>query len=238
MTAERGESGNSGAWVSPLPPDVPFVHASREDQPGFRLYPQERALLGPGAARKRIMEFTLGRGCARAALARLDPALAGSPILREHGRRPLWPAGVVGAITHHHGQAAAAVAREGAYRGLGLDLEAERAPSEGLLKRILRPEEQRALEALPPAERARRALLIFSAKESIFKALNPIRGIYIGFQDAAVTQIDEPRGQGRGGLRWRLHHGCGADFPAGYEGEGGYARRNGWVMTGVWLNAG
>jgi len=238
MTADRGESGHGVAWVSPLPPDVPFAHASGEDHPEFRLYPEERALLGPGAARKRIVEFTLGRGCARAALAALDPGLADTPILRQNGRRPLWPAGVVGAITHHHGQAAAAVAREESYRGLGLDLEAVRPPSEGLLKRTLRPEERRALEALPPAERALRALLIFSAKESIFKALNPLGGIFIGFQDAALTEVGAPGADGRGRLRWRLYRGCGADFPAGTEGEGGYAGREGWVLTGVWLKAG
>lgn len=222
--------------ASPFPREVAFVHAHLAQLSRFRHLPEERELLAPHAAARRVAEFSLGRGCARAALGRLDPALADAPILRTRGRMPCWPQGYVGAITHHRGHAAAAAARVEDYRGLGLDLETLRPLSQALLRRILRPEEHERLWAIDAARRAVGAMVIFSAKESIFKAVNPIAGAYLGFQDAAVEWPGEELPcNARGRFRWRLYKDCGPGFPAGYQGEGEFILTDEAVLSGVWL---
>ncbi len=228
------------AWVSPFPADVAFAAASAADAAGVALHPAEQALLSPRAAPRRVLEFTLGRGCARRALAALDAALADAAILRADARRPAWPAGIVGAITHHHGLAAAAAADSSAYRGVGVDLEAVRSPTAGLLRRILRPEEREQWQALPPAERALAFTVAFSVKESIFKALYPAGGVFLGFQDASVALPASAGGAvfpsaGPGPLTWELREPAGAAAPAGYRGQAGYVIRGGFVLTGVWV---
>ncbi|MEE8436440.1 MAG: 4'-phosphopantetheinyl transferase superfamily protein [bacterium] len=245
-------------WSSPFPPGIAFsgVVESRADESSVggggvnkggvdegevdstrhRLLPEERAILPETVHPRRLLEFTLGRGCARVALASLDPSLGCVPILRSGNRTPRWPEGYVGAITHHKGRAAAAVAREGDYAGLGLDLEARRAMSDGMRRRLLRPEERARLEGLPEAEADLRAMIVFSTKESIYKCLQPVTGIYLGFQDAEVFEVAEDS-PGSGTLRWRLRKDCGPRFPAGYEGVGAYALQPGFVLTGVWVAA-
>ena len=254
--AARGPAAPPPRWASPFPPDVVFEQAGPEAIGRMALLPGERALLSERAAARRVLEFTLGRGCARAALAVLaapDPRraaeLAATPLLREDARRPRWPAGFVGAITHHRGWAAAAVARAQAYLGIGVDLEALRAPSPGLLARILRPEERERWQALPAAERPGAFMRVFSAKESLFKALYPHGGVYLGFQDATVTaapgsaaapadsapEAAQDTPPGALALRWRLERDAGPGLPAGRTGDGCALARAGYVLTGIWL---
>src|SRR6185437_1465289 len=86
---------------------------SRTDLSDGRLYPEEQALLVRVAdARRR--EFTTVRCCARMALAKLG--LPPAPILRGSEGAPIWPAGVVGSMTHCRAYRAAAVARASAVR--------------------------------------------------------------------------------------------------------------------------
>lgn len=222
---------------SPFPDDVAFVQAAPGGAPGFSLLPAEAALLSGQAAARRVGEFTLGRGCARAALAMLEPAWGAQPILRNEGRQPRWPQGAVGAITHHKGHAAAAVARDTRYAGLGLDLEASRPLSEAMRVRLLRPQELATLAELPAEEGALRAITVFSAKESIFKCLHPATHVFLGFQDAEVREVGAPDKDGRGSLRWRLCRDGGPGFPSGYEGRGAWVRGGPLILTGVWVEA-
>src|SRR2546425_12563742 len=89
---------------------LPDAVAVVEDLTGARhsqpLLPQEAAALG-AVARKRRLEFTAGRNCARAALSRIG--VAPVPVLSGEERDPQWPAGGVGGITHAEGDCAAAV---------------------------------------------------------------------------------------------------------------------------------
>ncbi|MBW7998544.1 MAG: 4-phosphopantetheinyl transferase family protein [Candidatus Glassbacteria bacterium] len=151
----------------------------------------------------------------------------------------------MGAITHHRGWAAAVAARAAEYRGLGVDLEVLRHPSPALLRRILRPGEREALEGLPERERALRFTLVFSAKESLYKALNPHTGVFLGFQDAEILapeKIPLPESDtdaaGSGRLQWRLSVTGGEGFPPGYTGEGCYHVEGDGLLTGVWVGRG
>ena len=139
---------------------------------------------------KRRCEYLAGRVCATTA----GQALTGENLIPALGedRAPLWPAPLVGAITHSHGRAAALVGHHDQWRGLGLDYEAWLAPRRALrlAGEILTGEERQALQGLDEAEQARRITLAFSVKESLFKALYPLTGRRFYFQDAALEGED------------------------------------------------
>src|ERR1051326_943715 len=61
-------------------------------------------------AEKRIQDFAAGRSCAHRALSELG--ILDFSLLSGTQREPLWPASVVGSITHTTGYAAAVVARQ------------------------------------------------------------------------------------------------------------------------------
>ena len=173
-----------------LPASVVAVEA-RQDDPDAELFPEEEALVGR-AVEKRRREFMTARKCARAALGGLG--LPASSILTGDRGEPLWPAGVVGSITHCDGYRACAVARSSEILTIGIDAEPNAALPEGLLGDIARPEE------LPMLRRLGTELpqvcwdrLLFSAKESVYKAWFPLAKRWLGFEDA-VLEIDPHAG--------------------------------------------
>ena len=153
------------------------------DQPGGELLPEEEATLG-GAVEKRRRDFALGRACARRALAELG--LEATPILPGAQRQPLWPPGIVGSITHCPGYCAAAVARRARLASIGIDAEVHEALPDGVLGMIALAEERAWLDAAPRGG-VRWDRVLFSAKESVYKAWFPLTGRWLGFEDALVT---------------------------------------------------
>jgi 4'-phosphopantetheinyl transferase EntD len=149
------------------------------------LFPEEEAIVERGVERRR-REFATGRACARRALERLG--IPAGPIQSGERGEPLWPAGIVGSITHCDGFRACAAAHASDLVTLGIDAEPHEPLPDGLLDRIARPEELRMLGALsrshPDIHWDR---LLFSAKESVFKAWFPLTRARLGFQDAALT---------------------------------------------------
>ncbi len=173
-----------------LPGAVAAVEA-RQDCIDVELFPEEDALVSR-AVDKRRREFTTARMCARAALRELG--LPATPILTGERGEPLWPAGVVGAITHCDGYRACAVARASEIVSIGIDAEPNAALPDGLLGDIARPEELPELRRLavehPDVHWDR---LLFSAKESVYKAWFPITKSWLGFEDA-LLHIDPDAG--------------------------------------------
>ena len=140
---------------------------------------------------KRQGEYLAGRLCAREALHQL----CGQALVpgRDEDGVPIWPAGVVGSITHGAGQAAAIVASAQQWLGLGLDLEkrlnAERAAK--LAGEILTPAELERAAELSAEQFARLVTLTFSLKESLFKALYPLVLTRFYFHDAELLTWNE-----------------------------------------------
>jgi 4'-phosphopantetheinyl transferase EntD len=169
-----------------LPACVSAIEA-REDRTDVELFPEEEKLVAR-AVEKRRREFTTARMCARAALEKLGfPSV---PIPTGERGEPLWPDGVVGSITHCTGYRACAVARSSEIVTIGIDAETNAALPDGLLGDIARPEE------LPWLRQQRRELpevhwdrLLFSAKESVYKAWFPLAKRWLGFEDA-VIEVD------------------------------------------------
>jgi 4'-phosphopantetheinyl transferase EntD len=164
-----------------LPPEVAASAGFGEDA-AARLLPEEAALLGR-AVEKRVREFTLGRHHARMALRRLGAAEI--PILRGERHEPLWPAGIVGSITHCPGYCAAAVARADDLLALGIDAETDAPLPEGVARMVLVEEERTWLATAPPGVHWDR--LIFSAKESVYKAWWPLARRWLGFKEAVIS---------------------------------------------------
>lgn len=158
---------------------------ARGDADEARLPPEEEAVVAR-AVDKRRREFAGGRACARSALEKLG--LPPGPIPAGRRGEPLWPAGVVGSITHCDGYRAAAVARATELLAIGIDAEPNEPLPGGLIGDIARPEERPRLAAqarLEPAIRWDR--LLFSAKESVYKTWFPLTEAWLGFEDASLT---------------------------------------------------
>ncbi len=185
-----------------LPAGAVAVEA-RGDLPGASLLPEEQALIA-GAVGRRRREFATGRACAHAALAQLGLPL--SPLLNGAHREPLWPAGVVGSLTHCAGYRAAAVARSAEVLSLGIDAEPDAALPDGLLRSVGLPAERERLAALPagPVHWDR---LLFSAKEAVYKAWFPLARRGLEFHQAEITIAPDTgpdTGPGGGVLTARL----------------------------------
>lgn len=167
-----------------LPPAVVAVEAWRDDLDA-PLFPQEEMALGR-AVDKRRREFTTGRACARAALEQLGHPPA--PILVGERGEPLWPAGVVGSITHCDGYRACAVASSLRIVTIGIDAEPSAPLPDGLLGDIAHTEELAHLREL---RRCRADVhwdrLLFAAKEAVYKAWYPLARRWLGFEDAIVA---------------------------------------------------
>jgi 4'-phosphopantetheinyl transferase EntD len=167
-----------------LPSSVVAVEAF-DDVPGEVPFPGEEGLVARSVASRR-REFLTARRCARQALAGLGhPATA---ILAGPRREPLWPAGVVGSITHCAGYRAAAVVRRTDLAGVGIDAEPHSRLPEGVAEQVAFAEEREHLAGLAAAYPVIHwDRLLFSAKESVYKAWYPLTGRWLGFEDARLT---------------------------------------------------
>jgi 4'-phosphopantetheinyl transferase EntD len=167
-----------------LPADVAAAE-SRDDPPAATLFSEEEAPVAR-AVHKRRREFTTARMCARRAMAELG--LPPMPLPPGPKGEPQWPPGLVGSITHCAGYRAAAAAHTGDVRTIGIDAETHRALPGSVAKTISLPEERawvRQLSRTDPGVWWNR--LLFSAKESVYKAWFPLAGRWLGFEQAAIT---------------------------------------------------
>ncbi|MEV0155321.1 4'-phosphopantetheinyl transferase superfamily protein [Micromonospora sp. NPDC050686] len=171
-----------------LPPAVAVAVAGPADWAG-ELLPDERACLGERAVASRRRDFTAGRVCARRAMATLGLAPAAVPAAAD--RSPVWPAGVVGAITHTRDYCAAAAARSADVRSVGMDAERHKTLSPEVRRVICLPEEEEHCARLPAGTSW--PMVIFSAKETVYKVWHPIVRGWLDFLDALV-ELDPAAG--------------------------------------------
>jgi 4'-phosphopantetheinyl transferase EntD len=140
----------------------------------------------------RRVNWAGGRIALHAALA--DLGVDAGPILSTPRGAPQLPARARGSISHKESLAVALAARaevdEHASR-LGIDIERVVPGKLDISKRVLRPDE---LAFLPPPGDPRRTeelAFAFSAKEAIYKALDPFLARYVSFQEVAVDRSSD-----------------------------------------------
>ncbi len=154
------------------------------DAPFEPLYPQEVEYISRAAVKRRN-EFTAVRHCARIALAELG--LDRPPMVPGGAGAPTWPLDVAGSMTHCHGYRAAAVGQTSYIAAVGIDAEPDEQLPAGILASIASASEQRHLSSLPEAAWGPSwDRLLFSAKESIYKAWFPLMHRWLGFEDAEL----------------------------------------------------
>jgi 4'-phosphopantetheinyl transferase EntD len=167
-----------------LPTEVSSAEAFA-DSPEAVLFPEEAAIVAR-AVDKRRREFTTARNCARTALGRLG--VVPVPILTGERGAPQWPPGTVGSITHCAGYRAAAVARSHDIITLGLDAEPNDVLPDGVLPVVSTADERaRLLDLAAAVPGICWDRLLFSAKESVYKAWFPLTQRWLGFQEADIT---------------------------------------------------
>ena len=171
--------------VNHLPPDIAFVVAKEPMQTQLLSEGEEACITN--AVDKRKWEFRSGRHAAKAALQRLG--LEGDITLLPvaGSRRPHWPTGYVGSITHTAGFCAAAVAYEADYCGIGIDVEPRTPMKTGILSRICTEREQKWISQQPDDHlKPDWGKTIFCIKETLYKVFNPIHEVFLGFEEADV----------------------------------------------------
>lgn len=136
---------------------------------------------------KRQSEFLAGRICAAAAKQQLTGKWQ-YPEQSPASRAPIWQDSVQGSISHSQNHALCIMAKAPAWQALGIDLEfiMPLARAQRLAAEILTADELSAWQTLPIEQQAAQLTLIFSAKESLFKALHPICQVWFGLHDAQI----------------------------------------------------
>lgn len=162
------------------------VDLSRYEQ----LDPAERELVAKAVDRRKA-DFGDARWCAHQALAAFD---ADQVIVRDERGMPLFPQGMVGSLTHTQGFRAALVGSTMQWRSLGIDAEPAAPLPGGVLESIASAAEQRSIRR---AEREHGLqyldTVLFSAKETTYKAWYPLAKRFLDFDEAAVTIFPDGR---------------------------------------------
>ena len=171
---------------------LPFgirVGVSLPADPGFELpevlHPAE-ATFARALPEGRRVGWVGGRVALRAALAAVGVE-APDPMLSTSRGAPLVPAGAVGSVSHKRNIAVALCARESRpHATIGVDVEDSRPLRTDIASRVLTAEELAIIPASGP-ERHASVLLRFSAKEAIYKAVDPWVRRFVGFHEASVA---------------------------------------------------
>jgi 4'-phosphopantetheinyl transferase EntD len=135
----------------------------------------------------RVLQHGATRRLARRALEVLGVPAA--PLLNRADRSPIWPAHVVGSLTHTRGYCGVAVVHAQHLRGMGIDAEWDTPLKEATLRRVLVDEEVEHLKSAAKRSAhpfASLGKLVFSAKECVHKCVYPQTKLVLGFQEVAL----------------------------------------------------
>lgn len=195
------------------------------DAPESTLFPGEAAIVSTAVAERR-REFATVRHCARRALATIGCGPV--PLLPDMHGAPRWPVGVVGSMTHCPGYRAAVVGPAGEVRSIGIDAEPHAAMPEAVLDHIVRDDERVRIRALSDSQPdVHWGLVLFCAKEAVYKAWYPLTRRWLDFADLSL-RLDADG-------TFEAHRSPGTDPAAALLDHvtGRWAVRGGFVLTAV-----
>ncbi|AXY33326.1 4'-phosphopantetheinyl transferase family protein [Yersinia pseudotuberculosis] len=166
---------------------------------------------------KRRAEYLAGRFVARQVLNLLD--IRDYPLATGMDRAPQWPTNLIGSISHNNQRALCAAqmieprgVESSTLHGIGLDIESHIAEEKAqeIWLGIISDEEYSLLQQGPlPFNQA--LTLVFSAKESLFKAVYPQSGRYFDFIEARLLSYSLVSGN----FELQLLRHLNDEFPAG-----------------------
>jgi len=177
----------------------------------------ERSLLPESllsAAAKRKHEFLAGRRCAQNAL-RLAGCTEPGTLAMGKDKLPQWPDGWRGSISHNNETAIAVATSTRFCTVIGVDLETwiDKAVAEEIHAQIAQPDELVLFSNHTPA---RALTLVFSAKETLYKALYPEVRQFRDFKAAHVVGITVDQIRLRLEVDWGGAWRCGTTLAVSY----------------------
>jgi 4'-phosphopantetheinyl transferase EntD len=146
----------------------------------------------PGDERALLPEDAIASNCPRSRRASGAARIVARELLARAGHKmcaipklpcgaPIWPAEMVGSLSHDSDVAVAAIGPRHSFANIGIDVEpAEALPFE-LLNVIATPFEQSALASHRYGGR-----LLFAAKEAVYKAVAALDQVFLNHQDVEV----------------------------------------------------
>jgi 4'-phosphopantetheinyl transferase EntD len=165
-----------------LGPSVAFAIGDPRRTPPSALLPEEAAAVRR-AVPQRQRELAWGRHLAREALAELGGAPVALPPRPD--RRPAWPDGFVGSISHSAARCAVLVAPRFHLRTVGLDIEPD-VPLEAELVPIVMTASERHRENVSGDRPSATAKLFFVLKEAYYKAQYELTETLLDFSEVEV----------------------------------------------------
>jgi enterobactin synthetase component D len=176
------------------------------------------------AVNKRKSEFLAGRYCAKQALAAHN--INGYTIGSFKNRAPAWPKGYIGSITHTSDRAYSIVVKNTKYSGMGIDAEYILSNQQIVdIKGIVTTDSEFNFLIESQLDISIAFTLAFSAKESLFKALNPIVNKFFDFLDVEIIEL------GTNKFRLFLEIDLSATYKAGRTFEGHYVVNKSQIIT-------
>ncbi|MBU5376150.1 MAG: 4'-phosphopantetheinyl transferase superfamily protein [Pantoea sp.] len=176
------------------------------------------------AVKKRRAEYLASRWLARAVMASL-----GIPdfLLQNHSdRSPIWPPGIQASLSHTDGAAALAVTQLPLCIGVDIESVMNLRTAEETAALLMSAQEKVRLRALPlPFSQA--ATLLFSLKESLYKALWPQLHQPMDFPHASLLEADIAAGK----AVLVLNHSFSAAFAVGTRLEAEFQLETARVLT-------
>ena len=146
---------------------------------------------------RRRAQYLAGRICARQTLRSLSEAAADGQLPIAADRRPMWPAGFTGSISHCAGMAVAVACPKGRARGIGVDVEyvLEDQVWREIGESVTHGSDAAFLaSASEPLGIAVARTVLFSAKESFFKSAFGMVGRVFDFDALSLVGLDADAG--------------------------------------------
>ena len=157
----------------------------------FSLYDINQPDIVRKAVAKRKAEFLAARVLVKLALQALGCSEVEQQIQNAEDRSPVWPAGVTGSITHTTGFAACCVGTISARPLIGIDSELLLSVDTAQhLSADIHNQAELQLLLQAGLSAAVATTLIFSAKESLYKALYPVVRSFFGFEMARLSRVE------------------------------------------------
>lgn len=184
--------------IKSILPDCVVSADAFTDPPEPALFPEEELAIINADDRRR-KEFSTARVCAHDALRKLG--MRPSAVLPGLRGEPQWPPGVVGSITHCAGYRGVVLGISSKVTTIGIDAETNEPLLPGVLEAVSLPEERDSLKRLAARHaRVHWDRLLFSAKESVYKAWFPLTKRWLDFEDVMIN-IDPGNGNFSAWLR-------------------------------------
>jgi len=127
------------------------------------------------------------RELARTAMRELGLPAPG--IARVANGAPQWPSTLVGSLAHDASHLAAMIAPSTRYSSIGVDVEPLLPLPEDAAALVVGQREHAALARMPGGY-ARWSRALFGAKECVHKALNPLTGVFLEFDEVEIQFLD------------------------------------------------